>query len=55
MISQILFAILLGAAIYLFASNIKKVARNIKLGRNIDRSDRSADRWKVMARVALGQ
>ncbi|MBK8587024.1 MAG: (Fe-S)-binding protein [Bacteroidetes bacterium] len=55
MISQILFAILLGAAIYLFASNIKKVSRNIKLGRNIDRSDRSADRWKMMARVALGQ
>ena len=55
MISQILFAMILGAAVYLFTSNIKKVARNIKLGRKTDRSDRSAERWKTMARVALGQ
>lgn len=55
MISQILFALVLGAAVFLFTSNIKKVIRNIRLGRELDRSDRPADRWKMMARVALGQ
>lgn len=55
MISQILFALILGAAVYLFASNIKKVIRNIRLGRELDRSDRSSERWMTMARVALGQ
>src|SRR5690606_3974128 len=28
---------------------------NIRLGRDLDRSDNKAKRWKVMARVALGQ
>lgn len=55
MISQILFALILGAAVFLFTSNIKKVIRNIRLGRELDRSDRPTDRWKMMARVALGQ
>lgn len=55
MISQILFVLILGAAVYLFASNIKKVIRNIRLGRELDRSDRSSERWMTMARVALGQ
>ena len=35
--------------------NMRKIARNIKLGRNVDRNDRPAERWMVMARVALGQ
>jgi heterodisulfide reductase subunit C len=55
MISQILFVLILGAAVYLFASNIKKVIRNIRLGRELDRTDRSSERWMTMARVALGQ
>lgn len=54
-ISNLIFAIALGFASFLFAKNIKRIRRNIFLGRDIDRSDRSADRWKVMARVALGQ
>ena len=29
--------------------------RNIKLGKNIDRSDNSKDRWKNMIMIALGQ
>lgn len=55
MISQILFAILLFAGIFLFTKNIRKVIRNINLGRAIDRSDRSGERWATMIRVALGQ
>jgi heterodisulfide reductase subunit C len=55
MISSIVFIILLTAGIVFFTINVRKIARNIKLGRPVGRSDRPADRWKVMARVALGQ
>lgn len=55
MIAQIIFIILLAVAIYLFAQNAGKVRRNILLGRDTDRSDQPARRWKVMAEVALGQ
>jgi heterodisulfide reductase subunit C len=55
MIAQILFGLILIAAIYLFAKNVGKIRRNILLGRNVNRSDRPAERWLVMAQVALGQ
>lgn len=55
MIAQIIFIILLAAAVYLFTKNAGKVRRNILLGRDTDRSDQPARRWKVMAKVALGQ
>ena len=52
---QILFIILLFAGIGFFVKNVKKLSRNIKLGKAIDRSDRSAERWGQMAKIALGQ
>lgn len=55
MISQIIFILILGAAIFLFAKNLKKIIRNINLGRPIDRSNNSKERWMVMVKVALGQ
>lgn len=55
MVSQILFGIILAAGIFLFTKNIRKVMRNIQLGRPLDRSDRSGERWMTMIRVALGQ
>ncbi len=55
MIAQILFFLILAAAIYLFSKNVKKVRRNILLGKDTDRSDNPALRWKTMAMVALGQ
>jgi len=55
MIAQIIFIIILAAAIYLFAKNAGKIRRNIFLGKDIDRSDRPAERWATMAKVALGQ
>ncbi|WP_419699433.1 4Fe-4S dicluster domain-containing protein [Mucilaginibacter sp. NFX135] len=55
MIAQVIFIIILGTAIYLFAKNAAKIRRNILLGKDTDRSDRPAERWKVMAKVALGQ
>lgn len=54
-IDNILFAILLGAGIFLFAKNIRKIRRNILIGRDENRSDNKPLRWKIMARVALGQ
>jgi heterodisulfide reductase subunit C len=54
-ISNLIFALCLGAAAFLFGKNVIKIKRNIMLGRDIDRSDRSSERWKTMARVALGQ
>jgi heterodisulfide reductase subunit C len=55
MISQILFIIILAAAVYLFGKNAAKIRRNIMLGRPVDRSDHPGLRWKTMAKVALGQ
>lgn len=54
-IDNILFTILLIFAVWFFSRNVKKLIRNIKLGKPITRFDRPADRWKTMARVALGQ
>jgi heterodisulfide reductase subunit C len=55
MIGQIFFILLVVAAITLFTINVRKIIRNIRLGRPVDRSDRPADRLKVMLKVALGQ
>ena len=55
MISNILFALALVAAVALFARNIRRVVRNIRLGRDQVINDRPADRWTELARVALGQ
>src|SRR5690606_173974 len=54
-VSQIVFALILIAGIGYFAANIKRLVRNIRLGRAIDRTDRKAERWKIMTMVALGQ
>lgn len=54
-IDNILFTLLLVFAVWFFSRNVKKLIRNIKLGKPINRFDRPADRWKTMARVALGQ
>jgi heterodisulfide reductase subunit C len=52
---QIIFAIVFLVGIGFFANNIRKIARNIKLGRDVDTSDNKPQRWKNMARIALGQ
>ena len=52
---NIFFAIALFVSIGFFVMNILKLIRNIKLGKDIDRSDRKTERWKNMARIALGQ
>jgi len=55
MMGQIVFFILLAAAVYLFSRNAGRIRRNILLGKDVGRSDRPAERWKTMALVALGQ
>ena len=54
-ISNIIFLIVFAVAISFFIRNLKRIIYNIKLGRDINRSDRAADRWKNMFRVAMGQ
>ncbi len=54
-ISSLFFAIILSFGITFFIRNCKKIIRNIKLGKNVDRSDQANLRWKNMAMIALGQ
>jgi len=54
-IDNILFVAILAAGLWLFAKNIKSLVRNIKLGKDIDRTDNKPARWKNMAKIALGQ
>ena len=55
MISQIIFSILFIAAIVFFTGNARKIWRNIRLGKNVDRFDRPGERLKTMLLVAFGQ
>ena len=52
---NIIFAIVLIAGVGFFVKNIRKLIRNIKLGKSVDRSDHKSARWKNMAKIALGQ
>ncbi|MEW2921806.1 (Fe-S)-binding protein [Muricauda sp. ANG21] len=52
---NILFAIALIVGIGFFTKNVKKLSRNIKLGKDVDVSDNKPQRWKNMVRIALGQ
>lgn len=54
-IDNAIFLILLVIGFGLFFKSLKEIYRNIKLGREINRTDRKAERWAIMSRVALGQ
>lgn len=54
-ISNFIFLLLLIAGGGLFIINAKKIRRNILLGKDVDRTDRKSERWKIMTLVALGQ
>tara|TARA_R110001632_G_scaffold53818_4_gene132251 strand:- start:8686 stop:9999 length:1314 start_codon:yes stop_codon:yes gene_type:complete len=54
-LSNIFFALVLIVGIGFFVMNVRKLIRNIQLGKKVDRSDKKAERWKNMARIALGQ
>lgn len=55
MLAQILFAIALSFGIGFFVFNIRKIKRNIFLGRKIQRNDQRKKRWQKTIRIALGQ
>ncbi|MGB5662008.1 4Fe-4S dicluster domain-containing protein [Eudoraea sp.] len=52
---NVIFLIILLAGIGYFAKNVKKLSRNINLGRGDMPSDNKPQRLKNMARIALGQ
>lgn len=54
-VPNIIFAVILALGIGFFVRNIRKLKRNIDLGRDSNRNDRASDRWGNMVRVALGQ
>ena len=54
-IDNVIFLILLVVGFGLFFKSLKEIYRNIKLGREINRTDTKSERWAIMTRVALGQ
>jgi len=54
-IPNIIFLIILVLGIGFFTKNSRKLFRNIKLGKEVDRSDNKPLRWRNMAKIALGQ
>ncbi|HEY5392735.1 MAG TPA: (Fe-S)-binding protein [Hanamia sp.] len=55
LVQQILFILLVGFAIFLFARKVKEIAANINLGRDEDLSDNKKERWRNVLLLALGQ
>ncbi|MFZ6052825.1 4Fe-4S dicluster domain-containing protein [Halocola ammonii] len=55
MISSIIFILVMAVGIALFAMRIRQIRKNILLGRDLELSGSKSERWKTMARVALGQ
>lgn len=54
-LAQIVFVVVLLIGGGIFVRNIRRLNRNIRLGRKIDRTDQPGIRWKKMAKIALGQ
>lgn len=54
-VPNVIFALLLIVGFGFFTLNVKKLIRNIKLGKDVDRSDHASERWMNMIRIALGQ
>jgi len=54
-LSNILFAIALVIGIGYFVRNVRKLIRNIKLGKDVNVSDNKSQRIKNMINIALGQ
>ena len=52
---QIIFILAFAYAIYFFSKNVKRLNRNINLGKDENRGDRKKERLNKMMRVALGQ
>ncbi len=55
MLSSIIFTLCLIAGGFFFGRKVRTIIRNIRLGRDVSRSDNSGLRFKVMSLVAIGQ
>jgi heterodisulfide reductase subunit C len=55
MLSTLIFIIILSIGIGFFSISIRRIVRNIRLGREVQINDQPMSRWKNMFRVALGQ
>ena len=55
MIPDIIFVLVLAAAIVIFARKVRQIALEIKLGKDLKINDNKKTRWKLMARVAIWQ
>ncbi len=54
-LSQIIFLILLGVAVFLFYKSCKHIYENISIGTPFEASDKKSDRIKEMILIAFGQ
>ncbi|MGF6924932.1 heterodisulfide reductase subunit C [Chitinophaga sp. W2I13] len=54
-VQELLFVILFGTAVYLFAQKAIRIRKNILLGRDKDLSDHPDQRWKNLLLLAFGQ
>lgn len=52
---QILFFLVVAVMLYFFVGRIRRISKNIQLGREEGRSDQPAKRWRSMLLVAFGQ
>ena len=52
---NIIFTLLLIAGIGYFARNIRKIIRNVRLGKDVQLNDQKPKRWNNLIRIALGQ
>jgi heterodisulfide reductase subunit C len=55
MINALVFVLLFAVAIAFFTRNVRKIIRNIKLGKDIEIKDRPKQRWWLVFRVAIMQ
>lgn len=55
MVTQIIFSLALILAIVFFTINVRKIIRNINIGRDTGKADRKPERWMTMLKVAFGQ
>ncbi len=55
MIENLIFSLLLILAVLLFTKNVRRISQDILMGKKAQINDRKPQRWKTMARVAIGQ
>jgi len=55
MLFQVIFILILAAAVFIFTRNVRKIIRNIRLGRREKITGDTSKRWFTLFRVALGQ